>query len=136
MIAVDWGSVEETFIVWRIEGHWQLPEFLNAHSLSSSLISSKGYPVDVIIDIRMAGFQIEHLKTVLELHRRHSPKNIGKTIIIRQSDFMRRIFQLLDNFLPIFQRISFSLILLMKPICLSCQLPEQKAMKELASSNC
>jgi hypothetical protein len=102
MIAVDWGSVEETFIVWRIEGSWQLPEFQAAHSLSYRLISSKAYPVDVIIDIRMAGFQTEHLATVLELHRSHSPQNVGKTIIIRQSDFMRRIFALLDNFLPDF----------------------------------
>jgi hypothetical protein len=100
MIAVDWGSVEETFVVWRMEGNWNLPEFQASHSLSSIMISSKAYPVDVIIDIRTVNFQSQLLTDVVNIHRYQSPKNVGKTVILHQSDFMQRVFHLLDNFYP------------------------------------
>jgi hypothetical protein len=104
MIAVDWGSVEETFIIWRFENMWLLSEFQAAHSLSSKMISSKAYPIDIIIDIRRLHFQSRFLHAALEIHRQQSPKNIGKTIILRQNDFMQNIFRLLDNFYPNFSK--------------------------------
>jgi hypothetical protein len=100
MIAVDWGSLEETFVVWRMEGNWNLPEFQANHFLSSKMISSKNHPVDVIIDIRTVVFQSHLLSAVFHIHRHQSPENVGKTVIIYPSDFMQRVFHLLDNFYP------------------------------------
>jgi hypothetical protein len=104
MIAVDWGSLDETFLVWRIEGNWTLAEFQATHFLSSRMIASKAYPVDVIVDIRTAGLQTNFLAAVLEIHRYQSPKNVGKTIILYYNDFIRRMFTLVENFYPRFSK--------------------------------
>lgn len=100
MIAVDWGSVEETFVVWRFEGSNSLREFQIAYTIMTKMVSSKNYPVDAIIDLRMASLQTNLLPDALAFHERHSPKNIHRTIIIHHSDFWQRSLLLLENFYP------------------------------------
>lgn len=100
MIAVDWGSIEETFVVWRIEGLCSLREYQEAHIQSNKMISSKNYPVDIIVDIRMALPQLEHLPSLINMHRRKQAKNLGKTILLGHNDYWQRLFILLENFYP------------------------------------
>jgi hypothetical protein len=108
-MAVDWGSIEETFIVWRIEGSYNIREFQTAYSVLSSMIRSKNYPIDTIVDLRMASQNVELLPQALAYHRRNKPHNVHRTIILYHNDFWQRNIALLENFYPrLFQNLIFT----------------------------
>ena len=100
LIAVDWGSVEETFVVWRFEGNNSLREFQLAYIIMKKMVSSKNYPIDVIIDLRMAKLQTKLLPPALAFHERHCPQNIHRTILLHHNDFWQRNLRLMENFHP------------------------------------
>jgi hypothetical protein len=100
LIAVDWGSVEETFIVWRIEGNYSIREFQIAYNMVKNMALSKNYPIDTIVDLRLTQPQLDLLPQALNYHQRNNPHNIQRTIILYHDDFWQRNFRLLENFFP------------------------------------
>lgn len=53
-ITVDWGSVDETFIVFKIEGKWTLSEYVKASQRAIAMLGEKPYCVNIIIDMQRA----------------------------------------------------------------------------------
>ncbi|QPC83203.1 hypothetical protein G4Y79_02165 [Phototrophicus methaneseepsis] len=53
-LSVDWGNIEETFIVVKLDLRWSYDDYQQAIALVLQGIRSKNHPVDVIIDVRKA----------------------------------------------------------------------------------
>lgn len=101
MIAVDWGSVEETFLVWRIEGRTSFHDYQRAYEMSHRLISKKDYFVDMIVDLRMGDSDLQILPRALAYHQNHCPDKLNRIIMIVPDVFLQRHFRMVEDFFGI-----------------------------------
>jgi hypothetical protein len=96
MIAIDWGDVNETFLVMSIKGSWTSKELIEIVAKTNDLVSSKPYPVHLLVDAHDAGnLPVDAMRLIPTLVRQR-PSNSGETIIITQNNIWQNMWNILQ----------------------------------------
>jgi|GEM_PF-6887374 len=99
MITVDWGNYEETIIILRVEGQWQLPSFNLATQQIGRMAVSKSGRVDLLIDIRLADPAPAQIARKINHDIEHRMPNIQQIIAIATPE-QQNSLAIIANFYP------------------------------------
>lgn len=94
-IEVSWGNDEETLIVWKLLGRWEIEDFLEAVDLTRMMLDHVAGQVNVIVDRRRsmdvpAGLMV-HARNAMKI----IPQKVNLTIVIGASPLWLKLYGLM-----------------------------------------
>lgn len=86
-INIDWGNLEQTILIWTCETEWTTEEYYEAVRESKSLIESKSYDVDVMVDMQFNRMRPTMILQLVKYGLRNRAQNVGTVILIYSNSF-------------------------------------------------
>ena len=92
MISLGWGNADDTILVWRVENHWNYDAFVQALDTTHQLMVSRGYPIDVLIDLQASVHAPNNILDVILAGLRNIPYNTRRVAIIGASQTCVKLY--------------------------------------------
>jgi len=105
-IDIDWGNIEKTILIWTCDTEWTAEEYYDAVRVTKSLIESKSYDVDVMVDMQFNRMRPTMILQLAKFGLRNRAQNVGTVVLIYRNSFwlfleetLQRIFAHELNFM-------------------------------------
>jgi hypothetical protein len=92
-VQVRWYDDAQTIVLYEIEGNWTWDELYPEYRRAIQMEKSVPHRVDVLIDVRRSGRLPLNVLTHMKNFSDRQPENIGLSVVISQSQFIRALYQ-------------------------------------------
>jgi hypothetical protein len=92
-VQVRWYDEAQTIVLYEIQGNWTWDELYPEYTRAIQMEKSVPHRVDVLIDMRRSGRLPLNVLTHMKRFSDHQPYNIGLSIVITESQFVRALYQ-------------------------------------------
>jgi hypothetical protein len=97
-ITVDWGDFEETILIWKIEGNWNIDDYLAARDYALIMVQHRaGVIVDVIADMRRSALMPQNIAWVIRDSLEIAQFNRGVVAVITPTSYWTQLVKTLQK---------------------------------------
>lgn len=89
MVHVDWGNLEESLLVWKIDDDNTIADLEAAFTQSQMMLLQKDHILHWFVDVQRVSYVDEALLCTLYTCIMHRSKNLQRTVIISQNPLWR-----------------------------------------------
>jgi hypothetical protein len=107
-ITVDWGDFEETILIWKIEGSWNIEDYLTARDDALQMVQQRAAViVDVIADLRRSALLPQNIAWVIRDSLEVAQFNRGVVAVITPTSYWTQLVKTLQK--TYFRTVKFSI---------------------------
>ena len=95
-MQLDWGDIEQTYIVWNFEHGWTWEECIASSCELRDMVAEKANDVNVILDLRDSHQPFGMTEHLPELQA-NLPHNINMAIVIAERGLVYGMYKFIDS---------------------------------------
>jgi hypothetical protein len=91
-IHIEWGSKDQTLLIWRVSGELTLDAYITASKQTRHLVQSALYPVTILIDVRKCQYTTHNLIPTLREQINNLQSFQGEIVVFTKTQFWPNLY--------------------------------------------